>query len=77
MIFNAPELPLITSFNSLFPLDKRNLYDIPRTEIIFAATIAPVVYDGDGVTITRIHEIAVLKYGREVRLSEATNMQFA
>jgi hypothetical protein len=28
-------------------------------------------------TIARAHEAAVLRYGREVRLSEAKNMQFA
>jgi hypothetical protein len=28
-------------------------------------------------TIARAHEAAVLKYGREVRLSEAKNMKFA
>jgi tRNA A-37 threonylcarbamoyl transferase component Bud32 len=67
----------MASLNPSFPLDRRDIYDIPRVEVISAATKAPLVFEGGGVIIARVHENAVLKFGREVRLSEAKNMRFA
>ncbi|KAI4131389.1 MAG: hypothetical protein LQ347_003011 [Umbilicaria vellea] len=67
----------MASLNLSFPLGRRDIYNIPRTEVISTATKAPLIFEGGGVTIVRVHELAVLKFGREVRLSEAKNMRFA
>jgi len=66
----------MVSLNPSFPLDRRDIYDIPRVEVISAVTKAPLVFEGSNIIIARVHENAVLKFGREVRLFKAKNMRF-
>ncbi|KAL2045452.1 hypothetical protein ABVK25_012096 [Lepraria finkii] len=69
-------MPTTTS-TSVLPLDGYNPHDaIPRNKIIQATETAPMIYEGGGVKVLRVHSDMVLKFGHEVRLSEAQNMRF-
>lgn len=59
-----------------YPIDEEDLSRISQTQLVEAANSAPKIYVGSGVTVARVHPSAVLKYGREVRLSEARTMQY-
>ena len=48
---------------------------VSREEIIHAAGRGPILHRQGGVTVTRVHQDAVLKYGSNVHLSEARNMR--
>ena len=67
-------MPTATS-TSLFPLGEKSINSISREEIIHAARTAPILHQQGGVTVARVHRDAVLKYGEDVGLSEARNMQ--
>ena len=55
--------------------DGWNERNVLRDEIIEAANTGPIICRQDGVTVVRVRQHAVLKYGHEVRLSEAWNIQ--
>jgi hypothetical protein len=61
--------------NPTFPLSGRDIYSVPRSEVILAATNAPIIYVGARVEVARVHDAAVLKFGRGVRPSEGENMR--
>ncbi|KAI9729370.1 MAG: hypothetical protein M1834_006894 [Cirrosporium novae-zelandiae] len=65
-----------TSSNHFFPLSGRDIHHVPRAEILQATETAPTIYQQEGVTIVRVHQSTVLKYGCGVHLSEARNMRF-
>jgi hypothetical protein len=68
---------MVTAYRgSSSPLNGRNKCDVLRDEIIQAANTGPIVCRQDGVTVARVHEHSVLKYGHGVHLSEALNIQF-
>ncbi|KAL9025555.1 MAG: hypothetical protein Q9196_005640 [Gyalolechia fulgens] len=59
----------------LFPLDARSINSLSREDIVHAAKTAPILYQQGDVTIVRVHQDAVLKYGHGVHISEARNMR--
>ena len=56
-------------------LDGWNKCNLLRDETVQAANTGSIIYRQGGVTVARVYEHAVLKYGHGVRLSEAWNMQ--
>jgi hypothetical protein len=64
--FSIQWLPWISTRTPLsvaYPLDGRDLRHVPRSEIISAAQVAPLIYQGGDVIIARVSRSAVLKYG--------------
>jgi hypothetical protein len=59
-----------------FPLSGRDIDKVPRSEVILASGNAPVLYEWEGAKVTRVHDTAVLKSGRTVRITEGKNMEF-
>lgn len=57
-------------------LNRWNTCSSLRDEIIQAARTGPVIYRQGGVTVARVGQHAVLKYGRGVNLWEALNVQY-
>ena len=68
-------MPIATA-DTVFPLDGEDIQHVSHEQLVQTAKAAPTVYVGGGARIARVHTSAVLKYGREVRLSEAETMQY-
>ena len=68
-------MPIATA-DTVHPLDGEELQHVSHENLVRAAKAAPTVYVGSGVRIARVHTSALLKYGREVRLSEAQTMKY-
>lgn len=60
---------------SWLPLCEKYMQCLSREEVTHAARTGPILHRRGGVTITRVHQDVVLKYGSDVHLSEARNMR--
>ena len=58
-----------------FPLSGRQIHEYSREELVHALSVAPTLSSQGGAVVARVHNAALLKYGPEVYLSEAQNMQ--
>lgn len=59
-----------------YAFSEEELKTVDRNQIVGVLDSAPTIWDNGGVKIVRIAENAVVKYGCEVKISEARNMEF-
>ncbi|BDD55375.1 hypothetical protein MAP00_000900 [Monascus purpureus] len=59
-----------------YAFSEEELKTVDRNQIVGVLDSAPTIWDKGGVKIVRIAENAVVKYGCEVKISEARNMEF-
>lgn len=60
-----------------FSLEGHNLSTLSEEQIISVAKTAPAIHSLGSVTIAKITQAAVLKFGQSVQPSEVENMEFA
>lgn len=59
-----------------FVFNGKDMKTIERSQLVQALDFAPTVWENGGVKIVRIADNAVVKYGHDVKISEAKTMVF-
>lgn len=78
-LLEVPELPGLrrpNKTNGPFPLNDEDIKIIEESRLLQALDVAPKIWENGGVTVARVAEGTVVKYGHEVQIWEAENIRF-